>query len=262
MFNLTYKGKSFNQREEDSYVNVGQLCATHGKSFKDWKRNQSADDYIQALAETLTQSVGQICLPENLVANDTNFIGGFSGTWAHPLVAIEVARWIDPAFGVWCNIHIKTLIESGTTSITLKQNDEQSWLDYGYSLTEKAMLAAGLPKALAAQTGLAGVIKAAPRLAVQLEPTLQALINSTASSDELLNVTQLGKELGLSARAVNKLLIEKGFQVPNSKKTSARDLAYRPTELGERYSQVVQSADGSGRTFQQLRWNTQLMNSI
>jgi phage anti-repressor protein len=149
-----------------------------------------------------------------------------------------------------------------TKSVKSQEDKQREWLDYGYSLAEKAMLSAGLPKALASQVGVAGVIKAAPHLNEQLQPVMQALINSTASSDELLNVTQLGKELGLSAKATNKLLIEKGYQVPNSKKTSARDLNYTPTELGERYSQVVQSADGNGRTFQQLRWNNQLCKLV
>ncbi len=143
-----------------------------------------------------------------------------------------------------------------------KQDEERAWLEFGFSLVEKAMSGAGLPKALAAQAGLAGVRQAAPRLAAQIEPAMQALINSTASDNQLLNVTQLGKQLGLSAKATNKLLIEKGFQVPNSKKTSARDLNYTPTELGERYSQVVQSADSKGKTFQQLRWQDKLFAAL
>ena len=117
MINLSYNGKSFNQRESDNYVNLGQLCATHGKRFSNWYRLNSSAEYLYALAETLTQKDTQIITPENLVIADVDAIGGNAGTWGHPLVAIEVARWISPGFGVWCNQHIKVLIESGTTSI-------------------------------------------------------------------------------------------------------------------------------------------------
>jgi hypothetical protein len=52
-----------------------------------------------------------------LVVSEPDSIGGDAGTWGHPLVAIEVARWINPRFGVWCNQHIKRLIETGSTTL-------------------------------------------------------------------------------------------------------------------------------------------------
>jgi len=119
MFTLTYNGKSFNQRE-DGYINLGELCATHGKQFYDWNRLKGSQEYLMALAETLAQSDTGICVTDGLVISDFDNSGGKSGTWGHPLVAIEVARWINPAFGVWCNMHIKTLIETGKTEVTTR----------------------------------------------------------------------------------------------------------------------------------------------
>ncbi|MGL4500172.1 MAG: KilA-N domain-containing protein, partial [Planktothrix sp.] len=113
---LTYNGQKINQRA-DGYVNLGELCATHGKKYANWSRLDSSQAYLEALAETLTESESHIWEANKLVIPDTNAIGGYSGTWGHPLVAIEVARWISPKFGVWCNIHIKTLIETGSTAI-------------------------------------------------------------------------------------------------------------------------------------------------
>ncbi len=128
LFTLTYKGKAFNQRQSDNYVNVGQLCATHGKYFKDWKRNKSSQDYIEALAETLAEKGRRILPPEELVVSAINESGGNAGTWAHPLVAIEVARWINPKFGVWCNQHIRTLMEKGHTEIERKDKASEQIL--------------------------------------------------------------------------------------------------------------------------------------
>lgn len=44
-----------------------------------------------------------------------------NATWGHPLIALEVARWISPKFGVWCNQHIRTLMETGKTEIVAKE---------------------------------------------------------------------------------------------------------------------------------------------
>ena len=115
IFSLTYKNKSFNQRASDNYVNLGELCSTHNKRFHNWSRTQNAKDYLEALAETLTESGAHF--PAPLIQKDKDASGGDAGTWAHPLVAIEVARWISPEFGVWCNQHIKTLIETGSTQL-------------------------------------------------------------------------------------------------------------------------------------------------
>lgn len=138
MNSLVYNGKSFNQRD-DNYVNLGELCATHGKRFHNWNRTQTAKDYLTALAETLAQSDAHICTPDKLIISDVDAIGGNSGTWGHPLVAIEVARWISPAFGVWCNQHVKTLIESGSTAIA---QPIQPQLPQTYLEALKALVAA------------------------------------------------------------------------------------------------------------------------
>ena len=35
----------------------------------------------------------------------------------HEDVALEFARWLSPAFAIWCNDRIKELLTKGTTSI-------------------------------------------------------------------------------------------------------------------------------------------------
>lgn len=160
MINLNYNGKSFNQRN-DGFVNLGELCATHGKKFSHWKALKSSQDYLRAVAENLTQSGVGIITPDELVVSDVNAIGGSAGTWGHPLVAIELARWISPAFGVWCNQHIKVLLETGQTSTQqqeprqLPQRDMVEYIDAAEKLRNlpdgilKALLADGLADEIA-----------------------------------------------------------------------------------------------------------------
>ena len=107
IFSLTYQGKSFNQRESDNYVNVGQMCALNAKNLCDWKRLKIAKAYLKELSEAMGIPIAQLLVVRNGM-----------DSWAHPLVAIEIGRWISPAFGVWCNQHIKTLMETGTTSLS------------------------------------------------------------------------------------------------------------------------------------------------
>lgn len=80
------------------------MCANHGKAFKDWKKTKSAQAYLKALAESLTTSHKDYC-PTDLIIST---VGGSEGsqTWAHPLVAIKVARWISPASSFCLNTKI------------------------------------------------------------------------------------------------------------------------------------------------------------
>lgn len=42
----------------------------------------------------------------------------------HEDVALEYARWLSPAFAIWCNDHIKQLLKEGTTSIGSLNEDQ------------------------------------------------------------------------------------------------------------------------------------------
>lgn len=140
MVNLAYNGQTFRQRE-DGFVNLGELCATHGKRFGNWSRLQSSVEYIDAVAKDLTQSGSQIREPSNLIIPDTDASGGSAGTWGHPLIALEVARWISPEFGVWCNRNIKTLMETGSVSLSTPKTYIQALKDLVAAEEEKERLA-------------------------------------------------------------------------------------------------------------------------
>lgn len=145
MNSLVYNGKSFSQRESDGYINLGQLCATHGKKQNDWGRLKSSNAYLEALSGAAGIPVADLITVQN-----------GNATWGHPLVAIEVARWISPAFGVWCNQHIKTLIETGSTAIAQPQLP-QTYLEALEALvvTEKQRMLLEAEKALLEKANLA-----------------------------------------------------------------------------------------------------------
>lgn len=88
------------------------------------------------------------------MVSDVDAIGGSAGTWGHPLVAIEVARWISPAFGVWCNQHIKILLETGQTSTQQepRQLPQRDAVEYITAAKDLQALPDGILKALLADT--------------------------------------------------------------------------------------------------------------
>lgn len=111
MDTLSYNGSPITQREIDGYVNATEMAKANNTRFVDWTENSQAKEYLKALRESISADFG---------TNDELIIvqgfGANKSTWVHPLVAIAFAQWISPKFHVWCNQHIKTLLETGQTS--------------------------------------------------------------------------------------------------------------------------------------------------
>ena len=96
-----------------------------------------------------------------------------------------------------------------------------------------------------------------------LNEARQLLIVNTAQEHELLTVTQIGEHLGLSAQAVNKLLIQKGLQVKNDGRKSQKEPAYLPTAHGSEFADLtLATGSNNSSTFQQLRWYKSVLAAL
>lgn len=93
---LIYKNNEIEQRL-DGYINVSQLCNTHGKRLNNWTRSVSGNAYLQAVSEATRIRVGDLIEVKDGIP-----------TYAHPDVAVEIARWVSPAFGIWCNRAVRS----------------------------------------------------------------------------------------------------------------------------------------------------------
>ena len=96
---------------EDGYLNATQIAAHFGKLPKDYLKAEQTQQYISALAESLSERT-KILTDENQLVivkkgNSKNFT---QGTWLHPKLAIHFARWLDPKFAVWCDEQIEALL--------------------------------------------------------------------------------------------------------------------------------------------------------
>lgn len=110
--NFNYNGTVI-QRRDDGFVSLTQMCQANGKRIDNWLRLKQTQEYIDALTQSLTSEV---------LESDRG--GDHSGTWGHPSLAINLARWISPAFAVWCDAHIFNLMTSGSTSLDIDPVEE------------------------------------------------------------------------------------------------------------------------------------------
>ena len=110
---------------EDGYLNATQIAAHFGKLPKDYLKTEQTQQYISALAESLSERT-KILTDENQIVivkkgNSKNFT---QGTWLHPKLAIHFARWLNPKFAVWCDEQIEILlngkISDGIKTVTPK----------------------------------------------------------------------------------------------------------------------------------------------
>lgn len=109
---FNYNGQNISQRG-DGFINLTQMCKANGKRIDSWNRLKQTQEYIRVLG----QSHGSVVLQSK--------VGGLNpGTWGHPSLAINLARWISADFAVWCDAHIFNLMTTGQTSLAIDPIEE------------------------------------------------------------------------------------------------------------------------------------------
>ena len=79
----------------DGFVNATQLCKAGKKKFNDWKKLHSTQRLAQSLESSTSKTVSQLI--------DVNKGKGSKfeqGSWIHPDLALQLAQWISPHFGL------------------------------------------------------------------------------------------------------------------------------------------------------------------
>lgn len=98
---------SFNQA---GFLNATQIAKHFGKQPRDYLKTQPTQEYIAALAASLSIK-NKILIDKNqlvIIKKGSSCNGG--GTWLHPKLAIHFARWLDPKFAVWCDEQIEQIL--------------------------------------------------------------------------------------------------------------------------------------------------------
>ena len=85
-----WNGTPISRRITDNFVNATAMCKANGKKFGNYFQNDSTTLYLEALSEEVGIPASQLCQVRH-----------GNGTWVHPRVSIDLARWISAPFAVW-----------------------------------------------------------------------------------------------------------------------------------------------------------------
>ena len=109
------KGYSIEHREEDGYINVTNLCKAGNKKFYGWHRLDKTKAFLRLLSLE-----AQICATKliKLGSGSKNIKNSTRETWVHPLIAINIAQWISPAFDLKVSGWVYEIMMTGKVDIT------------------------------------------------------------------------------------------------------------------------------------------------
>ncbi len=93
-----WEGTAIQRRRADGYVNATAMCKAGGRRWFDYVRLDRTTDYIEALAAVAGNPATE---NHGLIHTIQGGTPELQGTWVHPRLAVDLARWISPAFAVW-----------------------------------------------------------------------------------------------------------------------------------------------------------------
>ncbi|EPI5905534.1 KilA-N domain-containing protein [Neisseria gonorrhoeae] len=104
--------------QENGYLNATAIAEQYDKRVGNYLRNERTQEYITALNERLfnPETRNRATAENQLViikkgGNDKKS----QGTWLHPKLAVDFARWLNPKFPVWCDEQIETLLNGNVS---------------------------------------------------------------------------------------------------------------------------------------------------
>ncbi len=181
-----YNGSPITFQKGDSVmVNATQMAKPFSKSAKHWLSNQSTEDYLSELSKVRNLTFADLVI----VSKGSPDNGG--GTWMHEDVALEFARWLSPAFAIWCNDRIKELLTIGVTTVS---NDDEAILHAMQVLQQRVEASKQRIQMLEGQT------EKQQREIKQLAPKAEYTDN-VLQSTLTYTMTQVAKELGFTCAA-------------------------------------------------------------
>lgn len=114
------------RRASDGYVNATAMCKANGKRWKDYRESDRCRLYIDAL-QSVDGNSGHA-----LIESRSGGAGG-GGTWIHPQVAVDLARWISPDFAVWMDGFLLDVLEQPgkavETLLPRLDKEETEWIE-------------------------------------------------------------------------------------------------------------------------------------
>lgn len=102
-----WHGTAIQRRQSDGFVNATAMCKAGGRLFADYARLARTQEYMAALADVVGEKpcsaavAGNPITASGLIHTIQGGTPSLQGTWIHPRLAIDLARWISPPFAVF-----------------------------------------------------------------------------------------------------------------------------------------------------------------
>jgi hypothetical protein len=90
----TWNHTPITRRTVDGYVNATAMCKANGKEWSNYYKSERTSQYLQALQGSLPNGSDLV----QVIGTGPN---ERRGTYVHPRLAVDLARWISPEFAVW-----------------------------------------------------------------------------------------------------------------------------------------------------------------
>lgn len=129
ILNFSFQNFSVSFRA-DGYLHATAIAEHFGKRINNYLRNERTQEYMQALCDT-RKSVSLSDLVIVKKGNSKNFT---QGTWLHPKLAVDFARWLDPKFAVWCDEQIENLLSGSQSTEQATVSHTPPIPDYDYGM--------------------------------------------------------------------------------------------------------------------------------
>ncbi len=247
---FNYNGNDITFRNDGSLmINATQMAKPFGKEAKHWLINQSTNDFLAELSKVRNLTFADLVnvrkgSPDN---------GG--GTWMHEDVAIEFARWLSPAFAVWCNDRIKELMKVGMTATpaTLEAmiNDPELVIALATKVKELRKANEEQKELLLAQ----GEIITAQGEAISNMLPKVSYLEQILQNKSTVCTTQIAQDYGMSAKKFN--IVLRNFRI--QRKVGGQWILYsRYSDKGYVHSSTFTPENSkTGRVIMLTKWTQQ-----
>jgi len=97
--------------QSNAFINANSVAAKFNKKPDTYLKTKRTKEYIEALKKALFPDALKSATEQNqLVKIQKGGKPEEQGTWIHPKLAIDFARWLNADFAVWCDMQIEKLL--------------------------------------------------------------------------------------------------------------------------------------------------------
>lgn len=179
------------------YANATSMCKAFEKQPSDWLKIKSTQEYIDELNRSEDFPNGLVKVVQGGKANE-------QGTWIHEKLILDLARWLNVKFRVWCDEQIATLLREGNVSIKKVTDIQNKRLEI-MEMNAKTRAAKQLTK-LAEMAKTEKMKEIAISLGVNLIVGKNAMPLPVAEIQEkTYTAGEIGDKLGVSSNRIGKI---------------------------------------------------------